>query len=738
MGVCRIREKLLAMLIMSWCGVTNAQLPPLVNWDFSQSIELDSGVLQDFRLGSIFVDDMLLVMHPSLGFGDNCGQAVLLSANQDGMFVPVQHFSAEDFGMGCDQQDGFGFSADYANGLLVIGAPGQVFLEPGQRLNRGYVYVYQLDTTATDNQDNEPFTQIARIRGVRRTGNFAWGTKVKTDGNRILVQGNQNVGVETALAHNRAIARSLNLLEADADGTWNITHEFSGDSTIYAQDFLINDQEVLITQHEYRYFERGWINSDSVNIYNSAIEVYDLESTGNTELLQVIDLGRSGVFTRLQERSEDNYQDIQQLYFQDNNVVVFIPKFAGFDGASTISWFQTAQNGEYQQVESQHFETQRLRLDEYGNINGIAIYEADPSGRATVTGYNLKDSTSEKTVQQVIAARGNKALNVRSRVEDFRLNASNDRLLLVKDQELIMFAARPALDPAITGLWWFGPQFDGQGITLEVLLGNRLLMHWFTYDSSGRQMWVRGSGVLNNGKVNMQLARARGPRFPLDEFDPDDRVVEIWGEAEFTFNNCRNGRMDYQSEEFGADSLEISLLADNAQQCERGFIINDEGIELAPRFRSARSGVTSPFTQPKITIIGSAFDATRSGEGIIFLPARVDAEDDSSRSIVGLWLTYDQMGEQAWYYLGVFEDCFGNGDCRWQPNGPPRMPEGPMFGQNYNPQDRIVTPWGFLGPINRTRTPINSDVGVQVSVDFENPHGSGTLVLRKLVDAIGY
>ncbi len=724
----------LTMLIACICLSANAQTSPLTNWDFSQIIELDEEVTEDSRLESFFIEDMLLVTHPSLDTGTGCGEALLLAAGEDGNFVQIQNLSAEDFGGGCDEQDGFGFSVDYADGLLIIGAPGQVFTEAGQELSNGNVYAYRLE----NNVDGRLIAS-AHIQGTGMAGNLAWGSRVKTDGMHILVQGNQAVGVETELAHNRALAQTVNLLESSVDGSWHIIQEFTGDSTIYGHDFLIKDHTVFINSHEFVFFVEGFINVSPLNRYNTSIEIYDIDEGINVIQRQAINLrNRTAAFTNGQR--QDNYLDVDQLYLQNDDLIVFAPFGGTFSGSSSISWFEVGQENLYQAADSQFFGTQFLELDgQLSNTDGIAVAEAGPSGRAAITSYRLDQSTINKISQRVISNQDNQALSIFD-VDSIRINASNDRLLITSQQEFKIFASRPALDPAITGLWWLGQQFNGQGITMEVLLNNRLLIHWFTYDLSGNQMWVRGSGKLVNGKVKMQLVRARGPRFRIGQFNPADRVVEAWGNAEITFSDCRNGQLKYQSDEFGSATLAIFPLVDNGIVCKRGFIADAEGNELANRFRISRQNTGTPYTKAKQTIIGSAFDETRSGEGFIFLPARVDTANPDSRNIVGLWLTYNQQGEQAWYYLGEFEDCFFSiTPCRWQPVGQPRRPEGPVFGPAYDPNDRVITPWGFLGEINQVFiTPATFDSELFVSVNFSNPDGSGTLTLQKLSDAIGY
>jgi len=172
--------------------------------------------------------------------------------------------------------------------------------------------------------------------------------------------------------------------------------------------------------------------------------------------------------------------------------------------------------------------------------------------------------------------------------------------------------------------------------------------------------------------------------------------------------------------------------------CDRGLIIDEQATNLVRRFDVRRSSGLAR------SMIGSSFDLSRSGEGFIFMPALVDKNDPFSRTMVGLWLTYNQQGDQAWYYLGLLENCATNESdravgCRWQLTGQVRQPEGPVFGPNYNPDDRVITPWGEFGNLTVvSEVQPTGFIRTFLSVSFDNPDGAGTLVLDKLTDPIGY
>lgn len=245
-------------------------------------------------------------------------------------------------------------------------------------------------------------------------------------------------------------------------------------------------------------------------------------------------------------------------------------------------------------------------------------------------------------------------------------------------------------------------------------------MYWMTYDLSGMPMWLRGSGVLKDGVVDMQLIQTRGPKLPINEFNPDALVIDQWGTAEINFTDCRNGQLCYQSDEFGSDTLPISSLVNNGLLCNHGFFTNNAGDRM--------------FTNE---LVGSSFDMTRNGEGIVFMPAIRDRNPTSGNfprfDLLGFWLTYDQQGNQDWYYMGRLStnQCSGN-SCPIFALERPRRFQGPVFGPGYNPADLIATPIGRFNTLERVRGKN------QRAFPFRVFNNSGTLILDELTNPIGY
>lgn len=108
---------------------------------------------------------------------------------------------------------------------------------------------------------------------------------------------------------------------------------------------------------------------------------------------------------------------------------------------------------------------------------------------------------------------------------------------------------------------------SGEGFMIDVTESNQLVAIWFTYDDSGRQMWLTGLAEgFDGNQATMSVNKVTGPQFGPD-FDTADLVVEPWGTVTFTFYNCKEGTVHYNSiTGFGSGVYEIVKVYNTEQQ----------------------------------------------------------------------------------------------------------------------------------------------------------------------------
>ncbi len=111
--------------------------------------------------------------------------------------------------------------------------------------------------------------------------------------------------------------------------------------------------------------------------------------------------------------------------------------------------------------------------------------------------------------------------------------------------------------PGVSGTW-VDFSHDGEGWFLQEVAPGILVMAWFTFNDVGQQVWVIGTGVLEDGVALFESVRiADGTSFG-DAFDQDQVNRMRWGDIRIVFVDCDTAILTYQSdiESFGSGQLE--------------------------------------------------------------------------------------------------------------------------------------------------------------------------------------
>lgn len=708
-------------VLLGASNIVAEETNPLLSWQFAQQISLPETVISDPNAQFMFADELLLVADNAIQAG-TCGAVLVFSIGSNDRYQRIQRLEASDFGQNCDQPDGFGFSLAYSEGDLYIGAPGDIFatdaIMASGALPDGEVYIYSRGPAGF-------FSTEQIISGTGETGNQAWGTKLEAGEGILLIQGNQFPspveGMELTL-HGFASPNRVNQFELSPAGQWRSTRVLtnsSGPNTseIYAQDFAINESGIFITKVNFRRANEEF----EIEFYGMELKIYSLDSAGGNMPIQEVSTGRS-------IRSNAGALPRTKTVIAQSGSFLLAGLSNGFRSIGrAVRDFHLPMDYVGYVLEG---DTWVLPGNDRVRVVTVPGELVDFSDQGLIA-FNSRTPRSDEILLETITstALGDELVQRERFVNESEISietvqrfaVNDDRMILARNRNgrlvLEAFEGIPALDAAITQAWWFGPEFNGQGVTFEVLRKNRLLMHWFTYDLSGNQMWLRGVGSLEDGVINIPLVRAMGPRFRIIGFDPADRMVQPWGNVSISFSDCKSGQLSYQSDEFGSGQLPLLPVTDNGTECGRGFF---------------------NITEPSIT--GSYFDPDRAGEGLIFLPAQrfpAGQPVDFQPNVLGLWLTYTPAGEQAWYYLGVYEDCRGEfvtsfSLCLIKAIDIPRSTVGPMFGPGYNPNDRISRPWGRIGPLEMDIFAASEFL----SIFFDNPHDRGRLFLEQVTQPI--
>jgi hypothetical protein len=151
---------------------------------------------------------------------------------------------------------------------------------------------------------------------------------------------------------------------------------------------------------------------------------------------------------------------------------------------------------------------------------------------------------------------------------DYSDDACTDRFTLVQDARMQALIAtyRPSLiasafsiGPGITGNW-FDPDESGHGFSIEVLPENQMLAQWYVFAPNGGPVWIVATGPITGDTAVLQGYQevGAGGRFPPN-FNPTQVQSQLWGTLTFTFTDCSNGQVSWQSVVAGYASGSIPI-----------------------------------------------------------------------------------------------------------------------------------------------------------------------------------
>ena len=126
-------------------------------------------------------------------------------------------------------------------------------------------------------------------------------------------------------------------------------------------------------------------------------------------------------------------------------------------------------------------------------------------------------------------------------------------------------AATGTIGPGFTGSW-YDPSQSGHGLFVEVLPDSRMFAGWFTFNPAGtEQAWFVGVGTYigNTATISPVILPSGGRWIP--NFNPNEIMNSVWGTLAFTFTDCNQGKVDFNSIlGYGTGSMNLTRLTQPA------------------------------------------------------------------------------------------------------------------------------------------------------------------------------
>jgi hypothetical protein len=227
---------------------------------------------------------------------------------------------------------------------------------------------------------------------------------------------------------------------------------------------------------------------------------------------------------------------------------------------------------------------------------------------------------------------------------------------------------------------WYDAQRSGEGLLVEAIGGDQVLVIWFTYPPAGQgeQVWLLGVGTASgHGVVVPDLRLVRGARFG-SAFDPAAVQRLPWGSLKLAIG-ARPGVVQPSNPPAPSD---LQMIVD--YQGPAGWGSGRRTLSQLLEIGINRQLPISPFpdTRPW-QHSGTYYDPARSGEGFMLQQFAISG----SWLTAVTWFTFDNVGNPMWL-LGVGTAQGGALSFTLL------HPTGTQFGDDFLASEVTRTPWG--------------------------------------------
>ena len=189
-----------------------------------------------------------------------------------------------------------------------------------------------------------------------------------------------------------------------------------------------------------------------------------------------------------------------------------------------------------------------VAVDSVGNIyiadrgnNRIRIVNASTGIINTIAGSSAFDGFNGDNIIATTAMLGFPTSVAVDLVGDvYFADQKNDRVRKVTT------SASATTLPNYQGLWWNAPSGSESGWGINFAhQGNILFATWFTYDASGKALWLTMTGNRIGKDYLGTLYQTRGPAFNAVPFSPAAVTTTPVGSGILTFTDANNGEFNY-------------------------------------------------------------------------------------------------------------------------------------------------------------------------------------------------
>ncbi len=191
-------------------------------------------------------------------------------------------------------------------------------------------------------------------------------------------------------------------------------------------------------------------------------------------------------------------------------------------------------------------------LGQHIALPGSNMFEGSPAESVTLRWSTFKDAADEAGISRLYGG-------IHIQDGDLHGRTIGERVAdAVLAKVGALFAGNRLIDGSLSGSWYH-PDRAGEGFMIEVLPDGRVIASWYTYDAEGRQVWLYGTGEIDEqGVARVEVYITDGARFG-SAFDPNDVNLVLWGTLTFRFSDCDHGSVSFAPIVAGFESGTLSI-----------------------------------------------------------------------------------------------------------------------------------------------------------------------------------
>jgi hypothetical protein len=107
---------------------------------------------------------------------------------------------------------------------------------------------------------------------------------------------------------------------------------------------------------------------------------------------------------------------------------------------------------------------------------------------------------------------------------------------------------------------WADLAYSKQGVQIEAVDDDLVVLAWFTYGPDGSPLWLFGTGPIEGNRIRAEMLVMDQGVFPSADVEDRPVVQAVWGNVVIDFEDCNNAQMTWDSGRSGFDTGALDLV----------------------------------------------------------------------------------------------------------------------------------------------------------------------------------